>query len=180
MLDNQTEDLGLPVLTETPSPLEMSKIVLDWAISHPANHYQGSWGELPIPESCGTTLCAAGTACVADPNTQVQWKRGSMGGHVVVFKDGVGETWTIEDRGAQLLGLDGLTAASLFFDTDNLEVKIMLSEHIDRLEAAQHGTITCPKCKLTSHNLNDIKYRWCGNCHAHHDVLIADMDPGEQ
>jgi hypothetical protein len=29
--------------------------------------------------------------------------------------------------------------------------------------------ITCPKCGVTSYNPNDVKYRYCGNCHAFHD-----------
>ena len=31
--------------------------------------------------------------------------------------------------------------------------------------------ITCPKCKMTSYNLNDIEHRWCGNCNQHHEDM---------
>jgi hypothetical protein len=24
---------------------------------------------------------------------------------------------------------------------------------------------TCPRCNMTSYNPNDIRYRYCGNCH---------------
>lgn len=30
---------------------------------------------------------------------------------------------------------------------------------------------TCPKCGMTSHNLNDVENRYCGNCH----VFEADV-----
>jgi hypothetical protein len=33
--------------------------------------------------------------------------------------------------------------------------------------------ITCPKCKMTSHNPHDIEQGYCGNCHMFH----ADMRP---
>lgn len=34
-------------------------------------------------------------------------------------------------------------------------------------------SITCPKCGFRSHNINDIRQRYCGNCHAFHDDPIA-------
>ncbi len=32
-------------------------------------------------------------------------------------------------------------------------------------------SITCPFCKMTSYNPNDIEQRYCGNCHAFHDDI---------
>lgn len=32
-------------------------------------------------------------------------------------------------------------------------------------------TITCLKCKLTSHNQNDVANHYCGHCHVFHDDL---------
>ena len=31
------------------------------------------------------------------------------------------------------------------------------------------STITCHICGLTSHNLHDVRFRYCGNCHRFHD-----------
>lgn len=30
-------------------------------------------------------------------------------------------------------------------------------------------TITCPQCGMTSYSLNDVRERYCGNCHQFHD-----------
>lgn len=30
-------------------------------------------------------------------------------------------------------------------------------------------SITCLKCDMTSHNINDVVHRYCGNCHAFHE-----------
>lgn len=32
-------------------------------------------------------------------------------------------------------------------------------------------SITCPKCGRTSHNPNDVRERYCGNCHQYHDTM---------
>jgi protein-arginine kinase activator protein McsA len=32
-------------------------------------------------------------------------------------------------------------------------------------------SITCPRCGMTSYNPNDIRERYCGNCHAYHDDI---------
>jgi hypothetical protein len=46
--------------------------------------------------------------------------------------------------------------------------------------------ITCPRCGMTSWNPNDVRERYCGNCHAYHDDmpsaepgLLADVTPPE-
>ena len=31
--------------------------------------------------------------------------------------------------------------------------------------------ITCPQCGMTSHNPNDERERYCGNCHQYHDQM---------
>ncbi len=33
-------------------------------------------------------------------------------------------------------------------------------------------SITCPKCGRTSYNANDIRERYCGNCHQWHDDML--------
>jgi hypothetical protein len=35
--------------------------------------------------------------------------------------------------------------------------------------------ITCPQCGMTSHNPNDVAYRYCGNCHQFHDQMRPDI-----
>jgi hypothetical protein len=32
-------------------------------------------------------------------------------------------------------------------------------------------SITCPQCGRTSHNPNDVKYRYCGACHQFHNTM---------
>jgi hypothetical protein len=38
----------------------------------------------------------------------------------------------------------------------------------------QQPYIVCPKCGMVSHNPNDVRERYCGNCHAFHDDLLRD------
>ena len=35
------------------------------------------------------------------------------------------------------------------------------------------ASITCPRCGRTSYNDNDVRERYCGNCHAFHDELLT-------
>ncbi|URM87874.1 hypothetical protein SEA_IDERGOLLASPER_103 [Mycobacterium phage Idergollasper] len=133
MITDITDQLSLPKLTETPTPLEMARIVLDWAEKHPDNHDQGTWGYRGDTE-CGTTMCIAGTACVVDPNTEVRWLILSM--HNMVKVRGARTTTAIEIRAADLLGLDEEQAAHLFFDTNNKEALDFLRWHIAALESA--------------------------------------------
>lgn len=32
-------------------------------------------------------------------------------------------------------------------------------------------SITCPKCKMVSYHTDDIKYKYCGNCHNWHEYM---------
>ena len=44
----------------------------------------------------------------------------------------------------------------------------MVKAVIPIIEVAKGGkavSITCPECKLTSYNPNDITHMYCGNCH---------------
>ena len=43
----------------------------------------------------------------------------------------------------------------------------------------QQPYIVCPKCGMVSHNPNDVRERYCGNCHAFHDDLLREMEPAE-
>jgi ribosomal protein S27AE len=53
------------------------------------------------------------------------------------------------------------TVISLFGDPYEIEVA-----------AEQPFYIVCPKCGMVSHNPNDVRERYCGNCHAFHDDLV--------
>jgi protein-arginine kinase activator protein McsA len=48
-----------------------------------------------------------------------------------------------------------------------------LSEEVIHLlkKGAMADKITCPQCGMTSYNPNDIRYRYCGNCHQFHDTM---------
>jgi protein-arginine kinase activator protein McsA len=36
---------------------------------------------------------------------------------------------------------------------------------------------TCPQCGMTSHNPNDVRERYCGNCHQYHDTMLRNATP---
>lgn len=38
--------------------------------------------------------------------------------------------------------------------------------------ADEYPSITCPVCKMTSYHPKDIEYKYCGNCHNFHDLLL--------
>lgn len=42
----------------------------------------------------------------------------------------------------------------------------VIHNSFDGREAGEHDaiSITCPVCGMTSYNLNDVKYGYCGNC----------------
>lgn len=42
----------------------------------------------------------------------------------------------------------------------------------ERRATLPQASITCPRCRLTSYNPNDIEHKYCGNCHQFH----ADME----
>jgi hypothetical protein len=45
---------------------------------------------------------------------------------------------------------------------------------------AQDGqSITCHRCGLTSHNLNDVRQRWCGKCDSFHVITGPGYWPNE-
>lgn len=37
-------------------------------------------------------------------------------------------------------------------------------------------SITCPKCAMVSYNTNDIKHRYCGNCHEWHEFMNGEAE----
>jgi hypothetical protein len=47
-----------------------------------------------------------------------------------------------------------------------------MREEIQTYEISPDGlSITCKRCKLTSHNPNDVAQRYCGRCHVFHENL---------
>jgi hypothetical protein len=65
-------------------------------------------------------------------------------------------------------------AVGLRTDADKLEVK---RNEARRYLSQPHASITCPLCGMVSYNRNDIKERYCGNCHLHHDDMVHEA-PG--
>lgn len=41
------------------------------------------------------------------------------------------------------------------------------------------ASIRCPQCGLTSYNPNDVRERYCGNCHQYHDTMVPRRVDGE-
>ena len=41
--------------------------------------------------------------------------------------------------------------------------------------SADGESITCLRCNMTSYNVNDIMYRFCGHCHAFHEDARCDF-----
>lgn len=44
---------------------------------------------------------------------------------------------------------------------------------------------TCPVCKMTSYNPNDVKYMYCGNCHTYEednamDIVVDNTEPNRR
>lgn len=39
-----------------------------------------------------------------------------------------------------------------------------------------YKTITCLKCNMTSHNLSDVKYLYCGNCNSFHQPVWMPLE----
>ncbi len=43
---------------------------------------------------------------------------------------------------------------------------------IDTFTLSEDGqSITCKRCKRTSHNPNDVDHHYCGHCQAYHDDI---------
>lgn len=82
-------------------------------------------------QNCGTAACIAGTACLLDPDTEVNDKG-------EVYVNGQEMMW--DTRAAELLGVNeraSLTAHDLFWEMDNKAAIEKLREHLARLEAEE-------------------------------------------
>jgi ribosomal protein L37E len=76
-------------------------------------------------------------------------------------------TLTIEDAGALV------SAACMDFNTkwEELLTRSSTSAGRSRLRlvmSKEPASITCPRCGMTSYNLNDVREGYCGNCHDIH------------
>lgn len=43
-------------------------------------------------------------------------------------------------------------------------------------DAAGQSSITCPRCGATSYNPNDVRYGYCGRCHAYTGEKVCDVE----
>jgi ribosomal protein S27AE len=46
----------------------------------------------------------------------------------------------------------------------NLALRLLFAAPAEK-ERASCPTFTCPVCGMVSHNPNDLRYGYCGNCH---------------
>lgn len=51
-----------------------------------------------------------------------------------------------------------------------------MNVHPGSWPAGKVPSITCPKCGRTSYHIDDIRHRYCGNCHEYHDALVEWID----
>ena len=42
---------------------------------------------------------------------------------------------------------------------------------LEQVIFSERQSITCPRCRRTSYNLNDVRHRYCGACHEFHDIM---------
>lgn len=79
-------------------------------------------------QDCQTAACIAGTACLLDPDTEID----AMGDPSV---DGHRVVWDIRAR--ELLGLDIVDANAMFWEMDNDKAISLLRDHLVELEAQE-------------------------------------------
>lgn len=117
--------------------------VLNYLHQHPTRHSQLTWG-MRIAEHCGTAACIAGTAVLLDTNSTTLWTKSTGGSEYmtgVQLGDDPDNVVEVQWWAAQLLGLDGQTAHSLFHEMNSataikkLETMIAVAEAGERLDA---------------------------------------------
>lgn len=107
------------------TPVKRLMTVRDYLAEHPLEHDQGHWAR--TSSTCGTTLCAAGTACLMaggrlTSDEEIHYDDEESGPetvryfHVVVRPDG--QDLGVSEWAAQLLGLDE-DQERLFYTTNN-------------------------------------------------------------
>lgn len=89
---------------------------LTYIQSHPEEHEQSDWGRVT---PCGTTMCFAGHAAEL-AGEEVAWEKNLLGyGYTYRMKDGR----DIQDRAAELLGLNKDEEYYLFINSSNTDVR---------------------------------------------------------
>lgn len=119
--------------------------VLDHLVAHPEEHNQNSFGS--YAPGCGTTMCIAGTACVMDPDTKIQWLNydacdkgdsispdGSFSGNIGTVVEVAGQYKDIEPHAASLLGLK-YDYERIFYEFDSERALEKFTAHVEGLEA---------------------------------------------
>lgn len=74
--------------------------------------------------------------------------------------------WVLQDRcGATDTFAENLAGLNSLAESRGLSLKAVRTYRIDG------ETITCGRCGRTSHHPEDVKNRYCGNCHVFHDDI---------
>lgn len=116
--------------------ISFARKVLEYLITHPEEHSQNYFG---VQQACGTTACIAGTAVLMDPESAAVWSTERMPKGVMTMV-GVhvrGTLMDVEERAAQLLGLDFVDTNSLFYCFNDSEALDLMASYINQAEAAQ-------------------------------------------
>ena len=122
------------------SPLTLdipfARKVLEHLLAHPEEHSQNYFG---VQQSCGTTACIAGTAVLMDPESIPTWSTSFVSSEVTQMTHVVvdGTSMDVEDRAAQLLGLDFVDTNKLFYNFNDAAALDLFASYIDQAEAAQ-------------------------------------------
>lgn len=71
------------------------------------------------------------------------------------------------------IGLDdGTSLATSLREPEARRLAMDLLRACDQSRSCHGPTYTCPRCHMTSHNVDDARNRYCGNCHRFEDSLI--------
>lgn len=57
---------------------------------------------------------------------------------------------------------------------DDVDAAIIQKKYDDIIKL-DFPHIICPQCKAVSYNDNDIKYKFCGNCHEWHEYMKGEL-----
>ena len=92
--------------------------------------------------------------------------------------DGIDAPVIISMEGGTIFGKDIYAAYKLLesfvevIETMDVKVCELAMRARKRGEELTRESITCPRCAMTSYNANDIRERYCGNCHQFHDEMV--------
>lgn len=115
-----------------PDRAAYARTVYEHIIASPELHKQRYFGETT---ACGTAHCIAGWAVELDADTDIQWL--GIDGYSAMswFVTVDGQRVRIEDRAAQLLGINLAAAEKLFYDMGEKSALKRFRKWIEKAEA---------------------------------------------